>query len=658
MADLQKIKAELIGEFKAEDKSIIENAKKELDKLSETEGLEGMNNLEAFYGVWLRHRMKEPSEENQIHSWAAVALGLTKKKPYEDFLPFRRAFARAGFPDIDTDFDDERRGEIYEYLIEKYGREMVGNIGTYTGLKMKTAIRQVAKACDVANAFNLGSKECKTRNHLLASEINETLPVGPTGVIRWHDHDGQEVVIKKLKDAYLHIPDFKEYMDKYPEVLKHAKLLEGNVSNFGKHAAGVVIGNVELGKLAPLRQGRNGLATQFAMDDLESIGLIKFDILAIAALTVIRDASALIKTNYDIDLDMKNLPLEDEKTLDLYRSGRLNGVFQCENGGMQRTMRDIGVTGFRDVMAAIALYRPGPMDSIPEYVSRKKGHSKVDYFHKTIEPYTKPYLEPTHGVLVYQEQVMQICNALAGLSVAEGYVMIKAIGKKKQHLMDRFAGQFVSGCVANGVPENIAQQYWQQFITPFASYGFNASHSCCYAYLSFQTAYLKANFPDEFTAAFMNTFMSRAMNKGAQAWDQVTMMEKDGARTSGVKILPRDLDKSELKYKIVTKKNKSGGAKQTEIRPPICCKGIGYESAKNIFENQPYNNDLRLLAEKTDTKKVTVESIDALCEAGFIDGIRGKKNKEKVKEQFSAYRDNVKSARRKGLDTTDIFENL
>ena len=657
MADLDIIKKEIRENLKIKDAAVAKQVEVELEILGSSEGLEHNNNLESLWDIWKRNKGQRPGGVNKINSWTAYALGLTTKEPDGSFLPSRRAFARAGFPDIDTDFDDERRDEIYDYLIDKYGREMVGNIGTYVGLKMKTAVRQVSKACDVANAYNLGAKECKSRNHQLAGEINDTLPVAPTGVIKWKDENGEEVIIKKLKDAYIHLPDFKAYMDKYPQVLKHAQLLEGNMSTYGTHPAGVVLSDISLANIAPLRQSKKGLGTQFSMDDLESIGLIKFDILAIAALTVIRDAVILIKHNYDIDIDIKNLPLDDSKTLALYRSGNLKGVFQCEEGGMQNTMRQIGVTSFRDVMAAIALYRPGPMDSISEYVSRKKGHNKVDYFHHTIETYVKPYLEDTYGVLVYQEQVMQICNALAGLSVTEGYTMIKAIGKKKDHLMNRFADKFIHGCVKNGVPENVASQYWKQFITPFASYGFNRAHSACYAFLSYQTAYVKANFPDEFTVASLNALMNRAMNKGAQHWDTVKVIERDAARVSDIKFLPRDLNDSGIKFEIARKKNLENGVRQTEVRPPICCKGLGRAAAESICANQPYK-DLRSLAEKTDTKTVTVEAVDALCEGEYIEGKKGKKAKDTIRTQFNSFRESFKNARKKGLDTTDIFDNL
>jgi DNA polymerase-3 subunit alpha len=209
------------------------------------------------------------------------------------------------------------------------------------------------------------------------------------------------------------------------------------------------------------------------MNDLESMGLIKMDILATSILTVIDRTVKMVKSNYGIDIDIENLSLEDEPTFELYRKGKLKGVFQCENGGMQQTMRDIGVSSFNDVVAAIALYRPGPMGSIPEYCERKKGLTPVSYFHPTIEPFVKPHLKRTYGILTYQEQVMQICNSLAGISVTDGYILIKGIGKKKEHLISQYKVQFIDGCVGNGVPANIAEQYWDTFIIPFASYGFN-----------------------------------------------------------------------------------------------------------------------------------------------------------------------------------------
>jgi DNA-directed DNA polymerase III PolC len=673
MSDKPKIRIELENALQIKTPEIMSLVDTELDLMDITDGLdEGRTNLQSFHRIWKDHQ-GQVGTKNEINSWTAYALGMTTVKPTGDFLPARRAFARKGFPDIDTDFDDERRQEVYDYLIEKWGRENVGNIGTFQAQKMKAAIKNVTKAVDAAYAFHKGDKECTTLNDNLAQQISDTLPVLPTGVIRWRDSNGKEIIIKKLftakpdekdgiyKDAYHNIPEFKRYMDQYPDVLRHASSIEGLAGAFSQHAAGVVISNVPLRTISPMRRSKKGLATQFVYEDLEALGLIKFDILAIASLTVIRDATEMIESNYGIKLDMENLRLDDAKTLALYRSGDLNGVFQCENYGMQDTMRQIGVDRFDDVMAAIALYRPGPMDSIPEYVARKKGSKRVDYFHPSIEKYVKEILSRSYGVLVYQEQVMAICNILAGFTLSEGYVMIKAVGKKKQYLLDKYKKLFIKGCVANGVPKEVAEQYWDKFITPFANYGFNAAHSCCYAYLSYQTAFLKANYPDEFSCAFLNTHMRRSVFKSASSWKQVYMMERDAQKTSKVKLLSRSLSECDVQYKIFRKKDPSKGIVQTEIRPGMCCKGLGYESAKNIVERGPYEHEngkleafLIELAEKTDPDKLNKEGVAALVDAGFFRGKEGIKKREEIIKKFDDIRKGLKKTNAKGIKSQEI----
>jgi len=657
MADLQVIKKELLSAVQTTDKDILRKVNEELELLEVTEGLENKNNLEAFYDIWKQNR-GQTGKDNKVNSWLAYSIGLTNAKPEEGSEPFptRRVFARAGFPDVDTDFDDEGRDAVQQHLIDKYGRKNVANIGTYMTEKIKGCLRRTTKAVDAAYAFHKGPDECRKANNILAGEISNTLDhvVMPNGAVRWHDSDGNELSLKSIQEVYEHVPDFKTYMDRYPEILKHANVIQGIITTFSVHAAGVVVSGIPLERLAPMRQSKRGLATQWPNEDLESIGLIKFDILAIAQLATIKTTVAYVKDRYGISLDMERLPLDDEVTLSLYRSGNLNGVFQCENGGMQQTMREVGVTSFDDVMATIALYRPGPMDSIPEYVARKKGHKKVDYFHKTIEPHVREILEPTYGVLVYQEQVMLIVSALAGFTVTDGYVMIKAIGKKKSYLMDKFKKQFINGCVDKGVPKQVADQYWDKFITPFASYGFNAAHSCCYAFLSFQTAYLKANYPDEYACAHLNTFSRRAMTKSASSWDQVAMMEKDAQRTMGIKILPRTLNDCNLEWEIEQKKDDALGISQTQIRPSICCKGLGFKPGQNIVENRPYEN-LEDFAVRTDSSIVTAEELEALIDNGYFKGKAGIKDKENILNKFITIREDLKKGRGKGIKSVDIF---
>ena len=477
MSALEIIRKEIIEEVKHLHSSnskldnILSKVEKELDILQSTEGLEHKNNLESFYFIWQNNKGNRGTQ-NDVNSWTAYALGMTVKKPQGEFLEVRRAFARAGFPDIDTDFDYENRDSVYDYIIQKYGRENVGNIGTHGVLKFKSCVTRVVKALDIADSFHKGKDAYITDN---AAKVDEILsPFPKQGLMKVVDEEGEEHLIKTFKDAYDHCPDFRYYMDKYPSVKKYSEKIEGTFANFGAHAAGIVVSDIPIDRIAPLRLARKGvLATQFPMEDLEILGLIKFDILAISTLSVISKTVQRIKEQYDIEVDLENLPLDDQPTLNLYRTGNLGGVFQCERYGMQQTMRSIGVDRFEDVVAGLALYRPGPMDSIPKYCATKKGEQDIDYFHPSIKPYVKEYLEGTYGVLCYQEQVMQICNSLAGFSISDGYVVIKAIGKKKEHLMNKFAKQFANGCVEKNVPRDVAEQYWEKFIKPFASYGFN-----------------------------------------------------------------------------------------------------------------------------------------------------------------------------------------
>lgn len=647
MSDKTAIRTEIESAIKIRDPELLKKVESELDMMEVTEGLGGKYILEVFHKIWKQNK-EQVGTKNDINSWTAYAIGMTTK-PTGDFLPLRRAFARAGFPDVDTDFDDERRDEVYDYLIQKYGRENVGNIGTYIKQKMKAAVRNTVRAVDAARAFHRGKEEATSANYELANEINRSLAVNPTGVIKAHDEGGKEVVVKTIKKAYEYVPEFHRYMDKYPEVYRYSQAVEGLVGSASQHAAGIVISDVPLAKIAPLRETKKGYATQYAMEDLESIGLIKFDILAIAALTVIRDACEAIESNYGIKLDMEKLPLDDKKTLQLYRDGKLNGVFQFENGGMQQTAREMGIDRFEDIMVCVALYRPGPMDSIPEYIARKKGTKKINYFHPSIEPFVKKHLENTYGVICYQESLMQICNSLAGFSITDGYVMIKAVGKKKKYLLDKFEKQFIAGGVNNKVPESIMKEYWDKFIIPFANYAFNVAHACCYGFLSYQTAYLKANYPDEFACAFMNTFVRRAVRKSASSWDDVDMMEKDSQRTLGIKVLPRTLTDCSLLYKIAKKKDLSKGVMQTEVKPTACCKGMGWGAAKNVAENGPYNN-VDDLARKTDMRLVTIESVSALIDAGFMRGKVGQKQKEQIIEKFTKIRKGIKAARDRGIN--------
>lgn len=572
---------------------------------------------------------------------------------WERFLGFdedddgKRFFARAGFPDVDTDFDDEGRNDVYKYIIDRYGRDYVGNIGTHGFLKFKSCITRVVKALDIADSFYQGKDRYITDNVAKVTEILSPFPKG--GLIRIKGDDGEDYIINSVSDAYAHCAEFRQSMDQYPDIKHHAEYIEGVFAAPGFHAAGIVISNVPIEILAPLRTTRESvLATQFPAEDLEKIGLIKFDILALSTLSVIKRTVKLIKENYDIEIDLENLPLDDAPTLQLYRDGNLGGVFQCEKWGMQRTMRDIGVDNFRDIIAGLALYRPGPMDSIPKYCARKNGEEKISYFHPSIEPFVKEYLEKTYGVLCYQEQVMQICNSLAGFSITDGYVMIKAIGKKKKYLMSMYEKQFIEGCKEKNIDEHVIQQYWTDYITPFASYGFNLAHSACYGYNSYTTAYLKANYPSEFVCSFLDVVLTGSGDK----YDKIAAFEKEFTKKMNIKFLNRDINRCKVNY-VVEKTGDKQNNKKTEIRPSLLCKGVGLNAACEIEKKQPFKN-MQDFVERIDTRIVDIRVVGALATEGYW-GSKAAKNPAKLAKDFTTIRDDIRKAAQRGVESGDIF---
>ena len=616
--------------------------------MQESPGLSKDSILEEFYSIYKSLKGKK-GDKNVINSVVAYCLQMSSKLPdlSDEFLAPRRIFARAGFPDIDADFDYERRHEVYEYLITKYGRDRVGNIGTYGTLKMKSYITRVVKALDLAGSFHLGKDSYVKNNNILVREIIDSLPEQRGAFLKVRDDDGDDHVIKNLSDAMEHCEDFSKYLEKYPGISQHSSRIEGLTSNYGVHAAGIVISGEPLSRIAPLRGTRKiddssgvDFATQFAYEDLEHLGLIKFDILALSTLSVMSETIRTIKSRLGIDIDIQNLPLDDERSFELYRSGNLVGIFQCEERGMQKTMMQMGVDRFEDICAGIALFRPGPMASIPRYCARKSGQESINYFDDSIAPYVKDILKPTYGVLVYQEQVMQICNSLAGLTVSDGYQVIKAVGKKKEDQLKKYKDIFSDGAVSNGVNREVASKYWQDFIMPFASYGFNKSHSFCYGLLSYQTAYLKANFPAEFILSYLNI---ECLQK---KWDRVDLLLVE-AKRMGISISSKNMNECKMKFQI--SEDKVAGRKKYTITPSIMCKGLKMSAAENISNNQPFRNYEDFVA-KVDTSIVDTEAITALKDGGFFP-----KTKNAV-DKFIKLRDHVRATRKKGMSGVDLFQ--
>lgn len=640
---------------------LVSKIKEEIEKFEITNGLNDINNLKHFYSEWedWKKAGSHQGDKNEINSWTAYCLGMTVAKPTGTFLPARRAFARASYPDVDIDFDYFYQQNVQDYIVQKYGKEKVAKIGVYQGLKLKSTLRRIGKALDIAQSFHLGKDRYITDNETAVSELISTLPKQMGANIKVQLPDGGSKDIKTVEDAYRYCPDFKQALDQYPDIRKYARNIEGLLTIYSTHPAGVCLSGVPLASIAPVRRSREGFSTQYTYENLEQLGIVKLDILALSTLAVVKKTLDLVKETYGLSIDIENLPLDDAPTLELYRTGKLKGVFQCETYPMQQVMKDIGVDRFDDIVAAIALFRPGSMASIPEYCARKRGEKDIDYFHPSIEKYVKPYLKKSYGILIYQESLMQVCNSLAGFSIQDGYIMIKAVGKKKLSLLKKFEKQFVDGCVKNNVPKNVAQEYWTRFITPFAAYGFNKSHAICYGFLSLLTAYLKANFTDEFFCSLLNVENLRKNH------DKIIEYEKD-AIECGIIIAQKDLNKCDVEYRIIKKRDPKNGIQNTVISPSLMIKNVGKDSAMEIASKRPFK-DLRDLAGRTETRLVDKEIITSLVQDGFFDQEyhtelgKGKKiSKTKFREaliaKFLAIRNDLKKLGSKGMPDFDLFE--
>ena len=421
-----------------------------------------------------------PGRGSGAGSMLAYALGITALDPLHYNLIFERFLNpdRVSPPDFDIDFCQSRRGEVIEYVKDKYGRENVAQIVTFGTLGAKTVIR------DIGRVLGLPLGECDK----LAKMVPET--PGST-------------LAKALEEN----PDFKRAARQDPtaiEIMKYAPVLEGLPRHTGTHAAGVVIGEKPLIDILPLALDKEKqVITQFEMKPMEAIGLLKMDFLGLKTLTVIQEAVDSIRANHGIELDIQNLPLDDKKTYELLNRGDTIGVFQVESPGMRDTLRRIGLDRVEDLIAMIALYRPGPMQFIDEFIGRKHGKVKFQYDHPLLED----ILKETYGIIVYQEQIQQAANKLAGFSLGEGDILRRAMGKKDKEVMATQRENFVAGCEkTNNINRKLADKIWEM-IEKFAEYGFNKSHSAAYGIISYQTAFLKANYPGEFMAALLSSEM-------------------------------------------------------------------------------------------------------------------------------------------------------
>jgi DNA polymerase III subunit alpha len=523
-----------------------------------------------------------PGRGSAAGSIVAYSLGITKIDPLRYDLLFERFLnsERISMPDIDIDFCKDGREHVIKYVEQKYGADRVAQIITFGTLAAKGVIRDVGRAL----AIPLSQVEA----------ITKKIPSGPNITLK--DSLGQDGELRQLRDAS---PESRELFDV-------ALKIEGCARHSSVHAAGVVITDRPLVERVPLCKSGDVVTTQWTMDVIEEIGLLKMDFLGLRTLTIIDKALVHIGRSRGEKIDIDEIPLDDRKTYELFQRGETNGVFQLESDGMKELLRKLKPDVFEDIIAVLAIYRPGPLGSGMDemYWKRKHRLEPTVYLHGTLEP----ILAESNGVILYQEQVMRIAAKLAGFSLNEADTLRKAMGKKKPEVMAKYKSQFVSGCVGNGVPEDAAAKIWEQ-IEFFAGYGFNKSHSAAYALVTYQTAYLKANYPIEYMAALLTCEMI-AIEKTADYIEE--------ARGMKIAIRPPDVNRSEFEFAV-----EDGG-----LRYALgAIKGVGEKAIESVTRarasgQKPFVS-LHDLCARADLRVFNKSALEALIQAGALDSLPG-----------------------------------
>ena len=531
-----------------------------------------------------------PGRGSAAGSAVAYCIGITNVDPIKYDLLFERFLnpERISMPDIDIDFDDEGRDRIIKWVIDKYGQSNVAQIITYSVLGGKSAIKDAGRVLDVP-IF-----ETNNIAKLVPSVPGMNIAKALSKYDKLKDED--KVLVDEMK-AILENPKDSRY-----RVLDSARKMEGCIRNTGIHACGVIITPEDISNLVPISiaaKDADILVSQFDNSVAESAGLLKMDFLGLRTLTIIKDALKLIRQRYNIDINPDEIPLDDAKTYQLFKEGRTVGIFQYESAGMQKYMRDLKPTVFADLIAMNALYRPGPIKYIPNFINRKHGVEEIVYD----LPETEEYLKETYGITVYQEQVMLLSQKLANFTKGEADTLRKAMGKKQRNVLDKMYPKFIEGGKANNLDETKLQKIWKDW-EAFAEYAFNKSHSTCYALIAYHTAYLKANYPAE----YMASVMSNNINNTAQ----ITMFMED-CKSMGVDVLGPDVNESQYKFSV----NEKG-----QIRFGLgAIKGIGEGPSEAIDQERQKGKfkDVFDFFERVSSSQVNKRVVEGLVMAGAFD---------------------------------------
>src|ERR1700744_1101876 len=518
-----------------------------------------------------------PGRGSAAGSVVAYCIGIPNIDPIKYNLLFERFLNpdRKSMPDIDTDFDDAGRQKVIDYVVEKYGKNQVAQIITYGSMAARTSIQDVGGVLD--------------------------MPLADVRAIKKLVPDTLGVTLEKAIEQVPELDAIYKGNDLKGTVLREAEKLEGSVRNTGVHAAGIIIAPYDLTDIVPVAVAKDSdlLVTQYDGRVIEDAGVIKMDFLGLKTLTILKDALRLIKQNHDVSIDIYYIPLDDKETFELYQRGDTNGTFQFESDGMQMYLRDLKPDKFDDLIAMNALYRPGPIEYIPNFIKRKNGQEPITFDLPDMEE----YLGETYGITVYQDQVMLLSQALAGFTKGDADVLRKAMGKKQIEVLNKMEAQFMEGATAKGHPKDKLTKIWNDW-KAFAQYAFNKSHSTCYAFVAYQTAYLKAHYPGEYMAAVLNN---------QNSIEKISFFMEE-CRRMGVPVLGPDINESDMAFAV----NKKG-----EVRFGFTgIKGVGDKAIESIIEEREKNGPYQSVydfARRSNVRSVNKKSYENLVYSGAFD---------------------------------------
>ena len=538
-----------------------------------------------------------PGRGSAAGSAVAYCLGITKIDPLKYDLLFERFLNpdRISLPDIDTDFDDDGRAAVLNYVTEKYGAEKVAHIVTYGTMAAKSAIKDVARVEDLSVAES--------------NRLAKFIPSSPNEMPEDKNGKKYKITVKNCLECF---DEFRAELDnadpRVGETIRYAEKLEGSVRSTGVHACGVIIGRDDITDWVPVStatdsDGEKIIVTQYEGGVIESTGLIKMDFLGLKNLSIIKEALAGIKLNHGVDIDIEKIPIDDAKTYELYCKGQTSGTFQFESAGMQKYLIELHPTCFEDLIAMNALYRPGPMDYIPSFINRKQGREPIEYD----IPCMEKYLKETYGITVYQEQVMLLSRQLAGFTRGQSDTLRKAMGKKQIEKMNELETLFYEGGEKNGHDKQVLNKIWEDW-KKFASYAFNKSHATCYSWVAYQTAYLKANYPSEYMAAVLSSNLN-----------DVDKLSKymDECRSMGIEVLGPNINESYKNF---------SATRDGRIRFGLAgIKGVGAGCVDSIVEERDKNGpfkDIFDFVQRINQGACNRKALESMALAGAFDDFK------------------------------------